>query len=118
MIDGGVKNFVLLVFAEVLTAEGDTLTFDVGDGDLVGGYLDGEDGNAAAGTVYCSNQILSTSTTNANMVADDVDNISALMGGKFYAAADTIDIKWIDASTTAKILLSAVIINPYPGTSA
>src|SRR3990167_3730822 len=56
LIDVAVGELVLLVSAEVLTAEGGTFTFDIGDGDDVDCYFDGVDGNAAAGTVYSSNQ--------------------------------------------------------------
>lgn len=58
----------------ITTAEGGTATCDVGDGDDPNGYNDAADLNAAAGVIE------------VNLEAD------AYGEGKYYSAADTIDL--------------------------
>jgi len=84
----------------VLTAEGGTLTIDVGDSD-VDGFLDGVNVNSA-GAIYNS---LSTGTP-------------AYTAGKYFSSADTIDCKFINAADAAKILVWAkfhVVRTDYHG---
>ena len=113
MADVADKEFVLLVASEVLTAEGGTFTFDVGDGDDKDCYLDGVDGNAAAGTVYVSNQTyVAASTTTANLTAGySTKGIKALVGGKQYAAADTVDMTVNDNVDAGKVRTSIIVMN-------
>jgi hypothetical protein len=76
------KTHVLKVGADVITAEGATLTLDVGDGDDPDGWLDGINANTVAG--YVPTTILAAATPDAV--------IGYGFAGKYYAAADTIDV--------------------------
>jgi len=86
------KNLVTHVALEVTTAEGGTLTLDVGDGDNPDGYLDGVNGNATA--AYIS-----------------VAGTDAFEQGKYYTAADTIDVVTVNAADTAVMKLTAVMVD-------
>jgi len=86
------KTLVTHVALEVTTAEGGTLTLDVGDGDNPDGYLDGVNGNAAA--AYIS-----------------VAGTDAFEQGKYYTAADTIDVVTVNAADTAVMKLTAVMVD-------
>jgi hypothetical protein len=89
-------QYVQLVIAEVITPEGETATFDVGDGVTVDGFLDGANGNSAG--FYVSEK------TEAYAMSES--------GGKFYTTDDTIDIKLLTAAyNTAKIRIAAVVID-------
>ena len=94
LIDVGADEFVLIVGLEVLTAEGGTLTVDVGDGGDPDCFLDGVDGNVTAGTMYASYQTYTApSTTNADVDAVfSTKGIASVIGGRQYTAADTIDV--------------------------
>lgn len=105
---------VLAVAMEVVTAEGGTCTIDVGiTGTDVDAWLDGVDGNAAAGTMYCSNQIPTFSTTNANLVHPDTDEVYGIVGGYFHgsATADTADALYNNASDAGVFRYSMAFIN-------
>lgn len=93
LIDVEAGMFVMLVSVKVVTAEGGTLTVDVGDGSVTNRYIDGENGNAAADTIY----------TSQNMTA-----------GTVYSAADTIDIISNDAADAAVLRLRALAVQLYP----
>ena len=80
-------SIVVAVGAVILTAEGGTLTIDVGDGDDVDGYLDGSNGNSA-GASYSS-----------------INGTTGYSGGRYYSAEDTIDVKAINAADAAKIVV-------------
>jgi hypothetical protein len=86
------KTLVLAAGLDVTTAEGGTCTIDVGDGATVDGFLDGVNANTVAS--YCST--LST---------------EAYDGGKYYAAADTIDVKFINAADTAVMRVWALLVD-------
>jgi hypothetical protein len=86
------KTLVLAVGLDVTTVEGGTCTIDVGDGATVDGFLDGVDANTVAS--YCST--LST---------------EAYDGGKYYAAADTIDVKFINAADAAVMRVWALLVD-------
>lgn len=101
---------ILGVAMEVLTAEGGTLTVDVGlTGVDVDAWLDAGNGNAAAGTLICSGQAYSVSTTNANVVAD-ANTIYGLVGAKFMATADSVDALYNDEADTAVLRYSMCAI--------
>jgi hypothetical protein len=87
------KTMVLAVGLDVTTAEGGTLTIDVGDATDGDGFLDGVNGNVAAG--YASDANPTTPVGYGH--------------GKYYSAADTIDIKTINATDTAVMRLWAVV---------
>jgi hypothetical protein len=86
------KTLVLAVGLDVTTAEGGTCTVDVGDGATVDGYLDGVNANTVAS--YCS-----------TLAAEAFD------GGKYYTAADTIDVKFINAADAAVMRVWALLVD-------
>jgi hypothetical protein len=86
------QTLVTHVALEVTTAEGGTLTLDVGDGDNPDGYLDGVNGNATA--AYIS-----------------VAGTDAFEQGKYYTAADTIDVVTVNAADAAVMKLTAVMVD-------
>lgn len=97
---------VLDVTCEIITAEGGTLTIDVGitavDAD---GFHDGFNGNAAAGVLVSSTGVYTSSTTNADLTTAVATGLYRLQGGYFHASstADTIDALYNDAAATAQI---------------
>lgn len=92
------KSLVLAVGADVTTAEGGTLTLDVGDGTDPDGWLDGVNANTAAS--YCS----------AAALAEGAPNTFVGYGaGKYYAAADTIDVITVNAADKAVVRVWALV---------
>ncbi len=75
------KSLVMRVGYDVTTAEGATATFDLGDGSDADGYLNDVDLNSVASGVMAL--ALTEGTPNT---------ISGYSNGKYYSAADTIDI--------------------------
>ena len=92
------KTMVLEVGLDVTTAEGGTLTIDVGDGTDPDGYLDGVAGNAVGS--FSTSLVLTEAAPNT---------VLGLSNGKYYAAADTIDIKTVNAADAAVMRLWAVV---------
>ena len=86
------NTLVTNVALNVTTAEGGTLTVDVGDGDNPDGYLDGVNGNATA--AYLT-----------------VAGTDAFEAGKYYTAADTIDIVLNNAADAAVMTLTTVMVD-------
>ena len=86
------NTLVTHVALNVTTAEGGTLTVDVGDGDNPDGYLDGVNANATA--AYLT-----------------VAGTDAFEAGKFYTAADTIDIVLNNAADAAVMKLTAIMVD-------
>ena len=80
-------SIVVAVGAVILTAEGGTLTIDVGDGDDADGYLNDANGNSA-GASYSS-----------------INGTLAYSGGRYYSAEDTIDVLANNAADAAKIVV-------------
>ena len=85
---------------KVQTAEGATLTFDIGDGDDVDGYIDGANGNT-----------LNAGGDNSLVLAEAAPpTVLGYSGfGRRYAAADTIDLLLNNDAATAKITVIAVM---------
>jgi hypothetical protein len=75
------KSLVMRVGYDVTTAEGATATFDLGDGSDADGYLNDVDLNTVASGVMAL--ALTEGTPNT---------ITGYSNGKYYSAADTIDI--------------------------
>ena len=92
------KTMVLAVGLDVTTAEGGTLTIDVGDGSDPDGFLDGVAGNAVGS--------FSTSLVLAEAAPNTVTGYS---NGKYYAAADTIDVVTVNAADAVVMRLWAVV---------
>ena len=86
------NTLVTNVALNVTTAEGGTLTIDVGDGDDPDGYLDGVNANATAAYI-------------------PVDGTAAFAQGKYYTAADTIDVTTVNAADAAVMTLTATMID-------
>lgn len=72
------KALVMHVGVDVVTAGTTGLTLDVGDGTDADGYIDGFSGAAVGST--------------ASVTTEASDAIVGLTAGKYYAAADTIDV--------------------------
>lgn len=92
------KSYVLFAGVDVTTAEGGTLTLDLGDGSDPDGFLDGVDGNAVAS--YASALTLAEGAPNT---------ITGYSEGKYYSAADTIDLTTVNAADTAVVRVWAVV---------
>jgi hypothetical protein len=96
------KSQVLAVGLDVTTAEGATCTVDVGDGTDPDGFLDGVNANTAAGY----------SSTSVALVEGAPNTLSPAYGfGKYYAAADTIDVTTVNAADVAVMRLWAVVVD-------
>lgn len=94
------KSYVLAVGLDVTTAEGGTLTIDVGDGSAADGYLDGVNANTVAS--YASALALTEGAPNT---------VTGYSAGKYYAAADTIDVKTVNAADAAVMRLWALVVD-------
>lgn len=80
--------FVLMVTHDVLTAEGGTCTYNVGDGTDPDGWVAGANGNSAA-----------TRASSFNGTTTPTFGV-----GKYYSAADTLDIA-IASGTAANVVI-------------
>jgi len=94
------KSYVMAVGLDVTTAEGGTLTIDIGDGSAADGYLDGVNANAVAS--YASTLALTEGAPNT---------VTGYSAGKYYAAADTIDVKTVNAADAAVMRLWALVVD-------
>lgn len=113
MIDVRAEEVVLLVVLEVVTSEGGAATVTVGDGADPDGFIATADVNVTAGTTYSSVQTYTVDLTNADLELPDTlaAGILGLVGGKYYSAADTIDIVAAAALDAAALRLTALIAN-------
>ena len=89
------NTLVTSVALNVTTAEGGTLTLDVGDGTDPDGYFDGVNGNTAA----------------AYSLAPSAGTPTGYADGKFYTAADTIDVTTVNAADAAVMTLTVVMVD-------
>lgn len=96
------KTLVLRVGLDVTKAEGGTLTIDVGDGADPDGYLDGVNANTVAS--YSNNSLVL-----AEGAPNTVTGYSGV--GKYYSAADTIDVTTVNAADLAVMRLWALVVN-------
>ena len=108
-LDALAGYWVECVAIEVLTAEGATLTVDVGDGADPDGFLNGVDMNAAVGTMYSSVNTYAIGTGQLDVTAAHEVQLYGIFGGKFYGADDTIDVLLNDAAATAKMRLTVAL---------
>ena len=100
------KSLVLRVGLDVTTAEGGTLTIDVGDGTDPDGFLDGVDANAVASYTSGNNVTLTAASPNA------ITGTPYAYGlGKYYSAADTLDLKIVNAADVAVMRLWALVVD-------
>ena len=97
------RTFVACVTAEVTTAEGATLTIDVGDFSSAGvavdadGYLDGVNCNSTSTFVDSTSMTVVDGSPN-----DTIDN--AYANGKFYSAAGYIGLLCNNASADTAVV--------------
>lgn len=108
LIDIPAKTLVKGVQVVLLTLEGGTLTGTFGDGDDADGWIKAPvDFDATANDVYGSGHILAISTVTGTH--DD-----AYHPGKYYAAADTIDVTMsANAGDLAKFLVVVNGVNVF-----
>jgi len=88
------NTLVLECMVKVVTAEGGTATFDLGDGDDPNGYADAVDANSAGELVQASGAYALET-----------------LGGRLYTAADTIDITLDHTVDAAKVTVKAVVVD-------
>ena len=88
--------YVHEVIAQLNTAEGAALTFQVGDGDDKDGFITGGNANTTAGSYI-------TGYTTTTYAADYCDG-TTYHNGRIYAAADTIDIKLDTTGADAAVM--------------
>lgn len=95
------KTYVIAVGIDVTTADGTANTIDVGDGTTVGGWVAGHNGNTVG------------SASMAHVLTEGTPNVViGYSQGKYYAAADTIDIKMLTAPLDAAVIrVWAVLAN-------
>jgi hypothetical protein len=93
------NTVVLGTMTKQVKAEGGAVTYDIGDGTGASSYQANTSGNAAVGTVVKSSwpPALTEGTPNS---------FTGFAGGKFYSAADTIDL-------TADGTMALAIIDLY-----
>ncbi len=96
------NSFVAMVRYEVLTPEGATLTFDVGDGATPAGFVSNANGNSAGAEGVSAPVALTEGTPNT---------LTGYSGGKYYAAADTLDLVCDNAADAVKIKVQALIFD-------
>lgn len=90
------KTFVLAVGIDVTTADGTASTVDIGEtGGDVDGWINGHDCNAV-GSACSTNNTLVEGTPNVFE--------PALGNGKYYSAADTIDMLFLTAPKDASVM--------------
>lgn len=94
------KTFVIAAGLDVTTAAGGTLTLDLGDGSDADGYIDGVDGNAVAS--YAPIKTLVEGTPNT---------ILGYSLGKYYSAADTLDLVLVNAPAACVVRVWAIVAN-------
>lgn len=94
------KTLVLRVGLDVTTAEGGTCTIDVGDGTDPDGFLDGVNANTVAS--YCSALALAEAAPNT---------VVGYSNGKYYSAADTIDVVFVNAADAAVMRVWALVVD-------
>lgn len=95
------KTLVLNVGVDVTTADGTASTIDIGDGDDVDGYIDGHDANAVG-----------SAATVLALTEAAPNTVTGYSNGKYYAAADTIDITMLTAPQDASVMrVWAVVVD-------
>lgn len=94
----GAGDLVLAVVAHVLTAEGATLTVNVGDGTDPDGYLAAVNGN-----------VLGITGTKLALTEATPNTVAGYSGGKLYTEDDSIDLVFNNAASNAVIKVSALV---------
>jgi hypothetical protein len=94
------KTYVLAAGIDVTTAEGATQTVDLGDGSDPDGFLDGVNANAVAS--YATSLVLTEAAPNT---------VTGYSNGKYYSAADTIDVVFVNEPDTLVMRVWALVAN-------
>ncbi len=94
------KTFVQLVQADVETAEGGTLTFDLGDGSAAAGFLSNVNGNSVGSS--CSALALTEGTPNT---------VTGYSAGKYYSALTALNLTLDNDADAAKVTIRALCID-------
>jgi len=93
--------FVLGVTSKVVTAEGGTCTFSIGDGSATAGFISAQNGNSVA-TAFSWDETPATLATTYGV-------------GHFYGAADTIDLLVASGTAAAVVVdVSVTYIETMP----
>lgn len=103
MVDVPAKTHVLGVLIDVETAEGGAGAIDVGDGSDADGFHDGLDVNSTGDTM--SALALTEAAPNT---------VTGYSNGKYYAAADTIDITAKAILDAAKVFITVLMVDMSP----
>ncbi len=100
LINVPANHMALVVAYEIEVIEGDTCTFDIGDGSDPDGYHDGIDAESTGGAA------------NSLVMAEAAPNtVVGYSGGKYYAAADTIDLLLNNNAVGTKITVIALLLD-------
>lgn len=102
------KSWVDFVQWEVTKVQGAAATFDLGDGTTPAGYVSNANANAL-GSGISAPAAGYVNTSDAGVAQDAIVLSPAYSGGKYYSAADTIDMIADAALTVAKITVRALI---------
>ena len=94
------KTLVTHMQYDVITAEGGTFTFDLGDGADPDGFIDGANGNSVGNGV-----------NTLTLVEAAPPTILGYGLGKYYSATDTLDILINDTVDTGVMVVRAICID-------
>lgn len=108
LINVPAKSWVDFVQWEVTKVQGAVATFGLGDGAGAAGYVSNANANAL-GSGISGPAAGYVNTSDAGVAQDAVVLSPAYSGGKYYSAADTIDLTADAALTVAKIVVRARI---------
>lgn len=99
LFDIPANSWVAFAQITVTTAEGGTLTFDLGDGSDVDGFIDGANGN-------------STGTTGMALALTEgaPNTVTGYSNGKLYTAADTIDLTVLGGAADTAVIEVVVLV--------
>ncbi len=86
------ESFVHRVKYKVETVQGATLTFGLGDGSSTSGFVAAANGNA-----------LGSGVNTLTLTEGTPNTVATYTNGKYYSAADTIDLILNNAASVAKI---------------
>lgn len=102
LINVPANSYVAMVRYEVLTVEGGTMTIDIGDGTTPAGFVSNLNGNSSGAEGVSAPVALTEGTPNV---------VTGYSDGKYYAAADTIDLVFDNAADAVKLKVQALIFD-------
>lgn len=103
LINVPAETFVALVKYKITKVEGGARNFEIGDGTDPNGFITTTSGNAL-GSGVSGPVVLTEGTPNT---------VTGFSGGKYYSAADTIDLKAVTAGglTGCKVEVTAMMVD-------